>query len=177
MKKAILILALLGFAMQAFSQDQIFEARVEKENVPIEVLKAIDVDFPDYIVKEYYTTPVHYVDQDVFLSSWDEPDLRDSFQVTLTSKGKEVTANYSEDGKLMSSMEKLKNVAPPLPVREAISKNFPGWTISEDMYHMKSEGKGTMKERYGFVIRKDGKKKTVYTDAKGNIIKGPKRMK
>ena len=60
--------------MQAFAQDDIFDARVEKENVPIEVLRAIDVDFHDYIVEEYVTTRVHYVDQDVLLSSWDMPE-------------------------------------------------------------------------------------------------------
>lgn len=71
----------------------------------------------------------------------------------------------------MSSIENLKDVAPPVMVRDAIAKNYPGWKISEDSYHMTSHNNGKKKERYGFVMVKDGKKKHVYTDAKGKFLK------
>lgn len=78
MKKSILILAMIGFAMQSYAQSVLYEGAIEKEDVPIEVVKAINIDFPDYIIEEFTPSPIHYVDQDVFISSFKDPNFMDS---------------------------------------------------------------------------------------------------
>lgn len=172
MKKSILLLAIIGFTFQSYAQQTVLsKTQVKGSAVPTAIAKSISIDFPNSVIKEYTATPVHYVDQDVFISNFDDPDFMDSYQVILTSKGKDITANYNEDGKLLSAIEKLKDFDPPVVLRNAIDKDYPGWTIKEDTYRMTKNENGKKKERYGFILVKDGQKKHVYTDATGKIIK------
>lgn len=171
MKKSILILAMIGIGLQSYAQEVIYSATIKKEQVPQEVLEAIDVDFPDYTIEQYVAVPVDYVEDNVYVNrNFNAADM-DSYQIILSAKGREIVANYNSDGKLMSSVENLKNVALPQAVSRAIESAYPGWKIGKDNFHMSKYGKGATKEHYKIRITKDGKTKHVYTDDKGKIIK------
>ncbi|MGO3184370.1 MAG: hypothetical protein ACTIJ9_16200 [Aequorivita sp.] len=175
MKKSVLILAMIAFGLQSYAQvyaqgKVIYSATIEKEQVPEVILEAVETDFPDYIVEEYDAVPIDYVEDDVYVNKNVDLDDMNSYQMEISSKGRRLVANYDADGNLMSTIENLKDVAPSFAMRESIESEYPGWTISKDSYHMSKYGKGKTKERYKFVLTKDGKKKRIYTDSDGEIL-------
>ena len=177
MKQFLFGLCLLGLTSSSFAQDNVvFKTIIKKEQVPTVILEAIDVDFPDYAIEEFATVPVEFVEDDVYVNHKVDPDDIDTYQVSLQAKGKVITATYNGNGKLLNTVETLKNVTPPLAVERALVKAYPGWTISKDSYHMSHYAHGKKKERYRFVMSKDGKNKHVYTDVHGTILNGSKKM-
>lgn len=177
MKHFLIGLCFLGLTSSVFAQDGvIFKETLKKEQVPTVVLEAIDVDFPGYVLREFAASPVEYVEKDVYVND-DVDDSVDTYQVSLEGNGKFIIATYNGEGKLLATAENLKNVTPPLAVSRALIKAYPGWTISKDSYHMSSKGNGKDRERYRFVLTKDGKKQNVDTDANGNILKASHKMK
>ncbi len=171
MKRLILTLALVGLGLQTQAQDIIYRATLKKEQVPEVILDAVVEDFPDYIVEEYDAVPVDYVEEDTYVNRDLNPADMDSYQILLSAKGKELVANYDRNGKLISSVENLKNVAPPLAVARAIETAYPGWTLTKDRYHLSKYNNGKSKEYYRLLLTKDGKRKRVYTDPEGEILK------
>ncbi|MEO5788973.1 hypothetical protein [Gelidibacter sp.] len=169
-------LCFLGLTSSVFAQDGIvFKETLKKEQVPTVVLEAIDVDFPGYVLREFAASPVEYVEKDVYVNNDVDADI-DTYQVSMEGNGKMIIATYNSEGKLLSTVENLKNVTPPLAVQRALLKAYPGWTISKDSYHMSNHSHGKERERYRFVLTKDGQKKHVDTDANGVILKGAHKM-
>lgn len=171
MRSFLIGLCFLALTSSTFAQDEVvFKATLKKEQVPSVILDAIDVDFHGYAVEEFSAVPIEYVEDDIVVNDNVDYDDIDSYQILLEGKGKVLTATYSSTGKLLNTVENLKDVAPPLAVKRALTKAYPGWTISKDSYHMSHFTHGKKKERYRFVLSKDGKKKHVYTDANGKIL-------
>ena len=178
MKQFLIGLCFLGLTSATYAQDNVvFKTILKKEQVPTVILEAIDFDFPDYVIEEFATVPIEFVEDDVYVNYNVDPEDIDTYQISLESKGKVLTATYSSNGKLLNTVENLKNVTPPLAVERALVKAYPGWTISKDSYHMCHYAHGNKKERYRFVMSKDGKNKHVYTDVHGDILNGSKKMK
>lgn len=171
MKKSILILAMVGLGVQSYAQEVIYKAIIKKEQVPTVVIEATETDFPGYIVEEYNAVPAGYVQEDVYVNKSVNPTDMDGYEIVLTSKGEKLVANYDDNGHLMSTEESLRNVAPPLAVSRSVQSSYPGWTISRDSYHMTKLSDGETAENYKLLLTKDGKKKHIYTDVDGVIIK------
>lgn len=177
MKQFLIGLYFLGLTSSTFAQHNVvFKTVLKKEQVPTVILEAIDVDFPDYLIAEFATLPIEFVEDDVYVNHAVDSDDFDTYQISLQGKGKVITATYSSNGKLQNTVENLKNVTPPLAVERALVKAYPDWTISRDSYHMSHYAHGKKKERYRFVMTKDGKNKHVYTDVHGTILNGSKKM-
>lgn len=79
-------------------------------------------------------------------------------------------AIYDKDGNLLSSMEHLKDIELPAEVRNAVAKEYPGWTIEKDTYKMNHYKGKDKKERYKIVLKNGKDKKKVYTDANGKFL-------
>ena len=177
MKNFLIGLFFLGLTSSTFAQDDIFfKARLKKEQVPSVVLEAVDVDFPGFVMEEFAAVPIEYVEDDVYVNDDFDYDDVDTYQISLTGKGKTLIATYNSAGDLMSTVENLKNVPPPAVVSKAILQAYPGWAITKDTYHMSHFTNGKERERYRFLISKDGKKKHVYTDANGKILNRSKKV-
>ncbi|MEO5788976.1 MAG: hypothetical protein ACOH2D_07275 [Gelidibacter sp.] len=177
MKNFLIGLFILGLTSSAFAQDDIvFKAKLKKEQVPTVVLESVDVDFPGFVVEEFAALPIEYVEEDVYVNDDFDYDDVDTYQISLTGKGKTLIATYNSEGKLLNTVENLKNVAPPAAISKALAQEYPGWVISKDSYHMSHYIHGKEKERYRFTMTKDGKKKHIYTDAEGKMLNRSKRM-
>lgn len=178
MKNFLIGLFFLGLTSSTFAQDDVFfKATLKKEQVPTTVLEAVDVDFPGFVVEEFVAVPIEYVEDDVYVNNDFDFDDVDTYQISLTGKGKTLIATYNSAGELLSTVENLKNIAPPAAISKILVKEYPGWAISKDSYHMSHYTQGKEKERYRFVMTKDGKKKHVFTDANGKILNRSKGMK
>ena len=173
MKTLILGVLLTGLSIQTYAQDVFFNESLKKEEVPTTIVEAIETDFPDYSITELAAVPVEYVEEDLMVNHNVDPNTDyDTYQLRLTEgNGRTLEAIYNMDGKLLSTVEHLKNITPPAPVRNSVSSNFPGWTIKKDVYRMIYKAGKETKEQYKFVLGKDNKTMRVYTDEKGDILK------
>ncbi|MGA9213514.1 hypothetical protein [Kaistella sp.] len=173
MKKSILILAMIGLGFQSYAQetDVLYSATLKRGDVPQVVLKSIEANFPDYIVKDYYAVPIDYVAGNVYVNRDVDPSDIDSYQIAISSKDRRLIANLDENGKLMSTVENIKDTPPPMAVSRSIASAYPGWTIGKDNFHMVNYVNGKTVEHYRFLLSKDGKTKRVHTDGNGKILK------
>nr|WP_321227951.1 hypothetical protein [uncultured Psychroserpens sp.] len=172
MKKIILGLILIGLAMQSYGQDVLFQAKIKKEKVPAVIIEAIDTDFGDYEMVEFYAIPIEFIDEEVYINrNIDSDEDYDTYQVILKGKNSKIVSTYNKEGKLLSSVERLKNTEPTLEVRNAMAKAFPGWIITKDHYKMNYYSGKQKKERYKLIITKGKEKKVVFMDGKGEILK------
>lgn len=170
MKQFLIGICVLGMMSSTFAQsDLLFKKVFKKEQIPTVILRAVDVDFPSYQIVELAEIPVEFLEEEEELAQ----DLKDieTYEIALEGKNENILATYGSNGKLLSVVEHLKDVKPPLDVARALVTEYPGWTISKDAYHMTHFASGKEKERYRFVMTKDGKKKHVSTDGSGHILR------
>ncbi|MDE1205923.1 hypothetical protein [Tenacibaculum larymnensis] len=80
-----------------------------------------------------------------------------------------ITATYDSNGKIMSSIERYKNILLPKVVRTAILNKYPGWIIHKDVYLVTYRNNSKSKKVFKVQIRKDGKRKNLKLDYDGNI--------
>ena len=173
MKSLMLGILMTGLSIQTYAQDVVFKAKLDKEDLPTVVLEAVETDFPDYTVTEYAALPVELVDEDIFVNTDISPDAKyDTYQLVLKQgNGNTMEAAYDMDGKLIETLEHLKNVTPPSAVRNSIASAFPGWTIEKDTFKMVHYSGKNAKERYKLILGKKNDKMKVYTDQNGTILK------
>ena len=171
MKKSILILVMLVLGFQCYAQDVLYSASLKKGDVPAVVLKSIEANFPNYVVEEYNAVPVKYVGGNVYVDKDVDLSDVDSYQIVISSNGRRLVANMDDNGKLMSTIEYVKDMKVPGNISSAIAAAYPGWMVDKDSYHMTNYANGKKIEHYRFLLTKDGKKQRVHTDLKGNIIK------
>ncbi|WP_431160761.1 hypothetical protein [Flagellimonas beolgyonensis] len=178
MKKLIISAVLLSLGAQAFAQDVLYQATIKKEEVPTVVIAAVERDYPDYVMEDFYALPLEYVDTDVYVDrNINSVADYDTFEIALSGKGEAFTATYDSSGKLLSTMQHGKNVTPPAAVRTAVAKAYPGWSLAKDTYNMTHYTGGKKRERYRIELTKGSEKMQVYTDAKGKILNTPKEHK
>ncbi|WP_111707683.1 hypothetical protein [Lutibacter citreus] len=172
MKKIILGLLFIGFVMQSYGQDVLFQAKLKKENVPVAVIEAINGDFGDVEMMDFYAIPIEIIDEDVYINQdINNDEDYDTYQVTLKGGNDKIIATYNKDGMLISSIEYLKDVLLPAKIRNTINKAFPGWYLTKDKYKMTHFSKAKAKERYKIIIKKGKEMKVVYMDEKGEVLK------
>ncbi len=178
MKKLIFSTVMIGLSAQAFSQDVVYEERIKKEEIPAAVIESVTTDFPGYTMEEFTAVPIEYVDDYAWVNrNARSIDDYDTFEIDLDGKGTDITATYDRHGNLLNSAEHLKNAVPPVAVRDAVEKGYPGWTITKDVYNMQQFKAGKMKQHYRIEIMKDGKKMRINTDASGKILNTSKMHK
>lgn len=170
MKKSVLILTLMTLGLQSYAQEVIYSATLKKEQVPPVVLNAVEVDFPDYSVDAYDAVPEGYdlinVEENM---NFDSENLS-NYQITISSKNKNIVAYYDEEGALLRTVEDLKNIEPPVAISRSLASTYPCWKVSKTRFHMSKYENGKTKEEYKLVLTKDGKKKHVHTDMNGHIL-------
>jgi hypothetical protein len=85
-------------------------------------------------------------------------------------------ANYTPEGKLISSREYLKDFKPKRNVVLAVkNSDFRDWHIKSDFLIINTLPSGASKERYGLIVQKGNKKKTLYFDKKGKMLTNSNR--
>lgn len=177
MKKLLLsltMLTLLGGTL--FAQQEVFSAKLNQDEVPAVVLKAIEQDFPNMIASNFHRIPVEFLDGSFVLTSntSDLPGEEITYVVTMQGPGFNAEATYNGDGMLMSAKEFAKNVPLPLPVERAIYKAHPGWTVGKDYELLTINHSDQQKAYYRVQLSKGKEKEMVTYDAHGNETKAGK---
>ena len=147
-----------------------------------ELLEAINRDFPELVIKEQTVLPITYR-SDVAtrarpsdkLGTNRANDEQDGYNVFIEGEKRVVSANYSNDYRLLWAIVQRKNVTPNAKVRDSLFAAYPGWTISKNSYRMLRNENGHIKEMYKHILTKDQQKITVKTDGKGTILDSSKK--
>ena len=83
-----------------------------------------------------------------------------------------ILAVYNNEGEIVRTSEKFKDIPLAFSISNAVVDKYPGWRITGDIYVVKYKSKNnTTSKVYTLFIEKDGKKKKLKTDEKGNILK------
>lgn len=80
-------------------------------------------------------------------------------------------ASYDADGKVLRTIEKLKNTEiPPVVAKEVVDK-YPGWTVSENVYLVNFHGEiQEVKKEYKILLERGNQHRRVKTDKNGNFL-------
>lgn len=172
MKKFILWLFLIGLAMQSYSQEVLFQAKIKREKVPVVIIDAVGEEFGNFEMIEFFAIPLEFIEEDVYVNSnIDSDEDYETYQVTLKGKNTKMTATYNKEGTLLSTVEYGENIEPAIEVKKAMLSVFPGWVITKDRYKMTHYSGQQKRERYKFIITKGKSEKVVYMTGSGEILK------
>jgi hypothetical protein len=177
MKTYVIALLALGLTTISYSQDKmdsvLKNGQIDTEQLPAVVIKSAGEDFSVYL-PDRNSDPMVRKLEDNFIAY----DLGknyegfDTYLVLMQIKGGSLSATYNENGKLISVVEKYKNIKLPGDVIYSIYKRFPGWKIVNDKYLYSQKEGDILKKQYNLKIKKGKKTKrlTVHTD--GEIVAG-----
>lgn len=164
MKKIIFGLLFFGLTTQMFAQ--IIELTEVEIKEKYQYLDAIDNPESAIPVKLLSNSAVNYVITSEEIFNDDCGNQKVFFEIP---DGK-LVAVFDENGKIVRTIEKYKNVRLPQDVLQAIAKRFPNWAIVEDVYLVNYHCETGMKHVYKIKIQNEDKTVSVKTDEKGNFI-------
>jgi hypothetical protein len=97
-------------------------------------------------------------------------DEYDTYFITFYLPDGYVLAVYDQDGKLIRTAERFKDITLPVAVRNAVGKRYPNWVISKDVYLVKYEDDSGAKKDYKLVLENGNKRLRVKTNDKGEFL-------
>ncbi len=166
MKKLIIGLLVFGLTTQ-FMFSQIIELSEVVVSVNYKYLNAID--------NQETAVPVKMLQEKVALYDVKKSELYrddyDTYTVSFFIPDGKIVAAYDNDGKIMRTIEKFKNVKLPYNVTRAIVKRFPNWKMVKDVYKVNYIDKsGITKNQYKVNLENGDKKMTVKVTDKGEFL-------
>lgn len=173
--KILVLLAFFPACLQAQNiQLPTVEITVSQDRVPPAVKAAVIKDFGEGHQPMAWVTAGTNFDTYEWAQTVnvDKMDIYHYLLHTQTSAGSTLYAVYTPDGKLLQSLEQVRNFEPPRVILANLQKsNFKDWKIIEDVHVVKVNEKGKAKEHYDFKVEKGNHTKTLYFDKAGNIVK------
>ena len=169
LKKLFLLLFCLGFLSPAMSQI------IKTEELSEVIVYATNYKYLNSLASEEPAAiPVQMLERKVAAFNLEESDYYrddyDYYQISFYIPDGKILAAYDQNGKILRTIEKFKNVKLPESVNNAILDRFQGWVVSEDFYLVRyHENKGVSKT-YKLTLVNGDKKIRVKLDDKGNFL-------
>lgn len=166
MKKLIIGLFLFGLTTQMFAQiTKLPEVIIKAVNY--KYLSAVDENVEDINVLNLEETVAKYNLKITDLYN----DEFDSYSVTFYIPDGYIVAAYDDNGKLIRTIERFKDVKLPMDIREKVAEKFPNWVISSDVYTVKYDNKdGVAKKQYKIKLTNTGETIRIKIDGDGNVL-------
>ena len=174
MKKLVFGLLFLGLTSLVYSQNDV------QKNIILEpvTIKPLNLSYLKEVQHE--DTPELVVNLQNEAARYDITELPifdrefEAYEVIFKTKKEGgtsglITATYDSNGKIMSSIERYKNILLPKTVRDAINNKYPGWIIHKDIFLVTYRDDRKAKQVFKVQIRKDRDKKNLKLDYDGNI--------
>lgn len=169
MKKVIFGLLTLGLTTQISAQI------IKTEELSEVIVMAMNYKYlNDVKTGEVASIPVEMLERkvaafDVKNSDFYQDDY-DLYNITFFIPEGKILAAYDQEGKLIRTAEKFKNINLPAAVKASILERFPEWTITKDIYLVSyQESKGATK-RYKLKLENGDKALRVKLDEMGNFL-------
>lgn len=179
MKKSMLFgsLLMLAFSPLYLCAQEIqlptFEVKVSQDRVPLKVKEAILKNFGEGHQPIAWVTPQSLIDTYWWEQSVniDNEDVYTYSIHTKTTNGWTLDAFYTADGKLINSVETLKNFRPDEKILLAVQNSeFKDWGIKSDLHVIKTTSRGAEKQRYALIMMKGNTKRTLHFNTNGDIM-------
>jgi hypothetical protein len=164
-KIGVTVLFGLALSLTGFGQELLPEVRMVALNY--KYLKSVTDTNAAEPVKLLQRRAATY---DVKSSEFYEDDAEGYFISFYIPAGR-ILAFYDQNGKMVRSVEKFKNVVVPKAVREAVNQRFPRWSISEDVYLVKFVDTPDDSKVYKLLLENGNKRIRVKTNEKGEFLK------
>jgi len=162
---------LIASVGQAFAQGTLLKAKIKKVEVPTVIIDEVVDDFEGYEIDEIYAIPVNIIEDDIIIENENlNPGEYETYEIQMKKGNDVLTAYYNRNGKLIYEVEKAKNVTPPATIRNMIAKEYPGWTITKDIYLMKHHSGDKVKTRYRIYLKKGNNKIRIYMNENGEVL-------
>lgn len=161
----VLISALaLGFTMRAAAQ----------ENLPEIMVKAVRYKYLSAVDHKDLAIPVKMLEKraaeyDVRKADYYEEDYETYFVSFYLPEG-QILAAYDKDGKLLSTVEKYKDITLPRSVRLAIIDRFPHWDMNKDFYVVEYFHDQGATKVYKVTLENGDKRMKVKVNDKGEFL-------
>lgn len=136
--------------LTAVNYKYVTEMGVTNEALPVQTLRRKAANF------DIKNSDLYQDDYDMYHVSFYIPD------------GKMVAA-YDKEGKILRTIEKFKNVALPVAVRDAVADRFPGWTLTEDQYKVTYHDQKGVTKKFKIRLENGDKILRVKLDGEGNF--------
>ncbi|MFB9056451.1 nicotinate-nucleotide adenylyltransferase [Mariniflexile ostreae] len=165
MKNLVFGLIVFGFATQGFTQEiALAEVELVANHNYLNVINTESVALP---VKKLENEVLKYNIKD----SGFEYERGETYQVTFSLPEGKIIAAYNDEGTLLSTEEKYKNVKLPSKVIYGILEKYPNWAIINNTYYVNYHNeKGVTKRLYKIRLVNDEKSLAIKADEKGNFI-------
>ncbi|RYY60506.1 MAG: nicotinate-nucleotide adenylyltransferase [Chitinophagaceae bacterium] len=155
---------LLGSALPALSQDTLPEIRLIATKY--KYLRTVDNAETPRPAKLLEHKAAAY---DVKKSDYYEEEY-DTYFISFIIPEGEMLATYDQNGKLLRTAEKYKDVKLPKAVADAVVDRFPNWHISKDVYLVNYyEGEGA-KKVYKLLLENGDKRMRVKANDNGEFL-------
>ena len=168
MKKLILGLLVLGLTTQMYAQvvDEGRLPEITVHAVNYKYLNSVNSDDLDLAVKklELEVANFDYRNSEMYHDDYG------TYSISFYIPNGKIVAAYDNDGRIVKTIERYSDVAPPKSVRKTVTKKYPGWSITDDIYKVSYHQDKGVTQTYKLLL-KNGKEKTrIITDANGNIL-------
>ena len=169
MKKLLLVLLCLGLISPALAQV------IKTEELSEVIVYATNYKYLNSLASEEPAAiPVQMLERKVAAFNLEESeyyqDDYDYYQINFYIPDGKILAAYDQDGKILRTIEKFKNVKLPESVNNALVDRFPGWVVSEDYYVVRYHEKKGVTKTYKITLTNGEKKVRVKLDDKGNFL-------
>ncbi|NNF19906.1 MAG: hypothetical protein HKN61_09005 [Flavobacteriaceae bacterium] len=95
----------------------------------------------------------------------------EAYEVVFEQSNGSIIATYDQKGKIISSLERFKNVALPYHIRNAVYNKYPGWSIARDIYLVTYYVDTPVIEKFYRLQLKNGNKKMlIRCDSSGKLL-------
>ncbi len=144
MKKVLLSLLALGIAAPLMAQE------IRTEQLSEVVVMAANYKYLSATDNREVALPVKMLERKVAAFDVEESGFYEDdwgiYTVNFYIPEGNIVAMYDNEGKVVKTIERFKDVALPVAVRNAIAKRFPNWEMAGDAYRVNySEDKGAEK--------------------------------
>ncbi len=167
MRKLFLVVFLFGLTSPMIAQDPVLLSEVFISVKNYKYLDAVDNSEAAVPVKELER-------QVAIFNAENEDDLYvDNFatyNVSFYIPDGKIVAMYDDEGKVIKTIERFKNVQLPNDVRKAISKRFPEWKVVKDVYEVKYSATKGAKKLYKVKLKNGNETIRVKIDEYGNYM-------
>jgi len=166
MKKLVLVLFVLGMTNPFFAQDPILLGEVVITAMNYKYLSAVDnreAPIPAKLL-EREAARFNAEGRDLYVDNFG------TYNVSFYIPDGKIAALYDEDGNILKTIERFKNVQLPEEVQNAIAQRFPKWEIVKDVYEVKYTVKSGANKVYKMKLKNGEETIRVKLDEKGNYL-------
>lgn len=165
MKKLILGLLFFGFTAHMFAQViTLSEVRI-----------AVNYKYLDAVDNMEAAIPVQMLEDKVGLYDIRKSELYsdeyDTYTISFYIPDGKIVAVFDQNGEILRTIEKFKDVKLPRDVLMAVSKRFPGWSVVSDVYRVNYHAKSEIaRKMYKITLKNGDETIKIKTDAEGNFM-------